>query len=114
MKDAPKNYQLKKADDAGYPRHERDDSVKYRTTFTEVIKNVLPTLPFREREILKLRYGIGTDHNYTLEEVGKVFKVTRERVRQIEARAIRLLQHPVRARKLGNFLEKLKEYDKKT
>ncbi|MDF1702422.1 MAG: RNA polymerase sigma factor RpoD [Planctomycetota bacterium] len=69
------------------------------------IDQVLQTLTFREREIIKLRYGIGDGYTYTLEEVGKIFKVTRERVRQIEAKAVRKLQHPVRARKLEGFLE---------
>lgn len=61
---------------------------------------VIATLTYREREILKLRYGIGDGYTYTLEEVGKIFKVTRERVRQVEAKAVRKLQHPVRFRKL--------------
>ena len=52
-----------------------------------------------------LGYGIGDGYTYTLEEVGRIFKVTRERVRQVEAKAIRKLQHPVRARKLQGFLE---------
>jgi DNA-directed RNA polymerase sigma subunit (sigma70/sigma32) len=55
--------------------------------------------------IVKLRYGIGDGYTYTLEEVGRIFKVTRERVRQVEAKAIRKLQHPVRARKLEGFLD---------
>ncbi|HRX85607.1 MAG TPA: RNA polymerase sigma factor RpoD [Phycisphaerae bacterium] len=69
------------------------------------IEEVLKTLTYREREIIKLRYGIGDGYTYTLEEVGKIFKVTRERVRQVEAKAIRKLQHPVRSRKLEGFLE---------
>ena len=69
------------------------------------IDQVLKTLTYREREIIKLRYGIGDGYTYTLEEVGKIFKVTRERVRQVEAKAIRKLQHPVRARKLEGFLD---------
>jgi RNA polymerase primary sigma factor len=69
------------------------------------IEEVLKTLTYREREILKLRYGIGDGYTYTLEEVGKIFKVTRERVRQVEAKAIRKLQHPVRSRKLEGFLD---------
>ncbi len=73
----------------------------------EKIEAVLQTLSFREREIIKLRYGIGTGYTYTLEEVGRIFKVTRERVRQIEAKAIRKLQHPIRSRKLEGFLEGL-------
>jgi RNA polymerase primary sigma factor len=52
---------------------------------------VLDTLSFREREIIKLRYGIGDGYTYTLEEVGRIFKVTRERVRQIEASALEQL-----------------------
>jgi RNA polymerase primary sigma factor len=69
------------------------------------IEQVLKTLTYREREIIKLRYGIGDGYTYTLEEVGRIFKVTRERVRQVEAKAIRKLQHPVRARKLQGFVE---------
>ncbi|MHC4624371.1 MAG: RNA polymerase sigma factor RpoD [Planctomycetota bacterium] len=71
----------------------------------ERIDTVLKTLSYREREIIKLRYGIGDGYTYTLEEVGRIFKVTRERVRQVEAKAIRKLQHPVRARKLEGFLD---------
>ncbi|MHC5021159.1 MAG: RNA polymerase sigma factor RpoD [Planctomycetota bacterium] len=74
----------------------------------EKIEQVLQTLTFREREIIKLRYGIGDGYTYTLEEVGRIFKVTRERVRQIEAKAVRKLQHPVRSRKLEGFLESAK------
>jgi len=69
------------------------------------IEGVLKTLTYREREIIKLRYGIGDGYTYTLEEVGRIFKVTRERVRQVEAKAIRKLQHPVRARKLQGFVD---------
>ena len=72
----------------------------------ERIEEVLKTLTYREREIIKLRYGIGDGYTYTLEEVGRIFKVTRERVRQVEAKAIRKLQHPVRARRLEGFLER--------
>jgi len=71
----------------------------------ERIDSVLKTLSYREREIIKLRYGIGDGYTYTLEEVGRIFKVTRERVRQVEAKAIRKLQHPVRARKLEGFMD---------
>jgi len=76
---------------------------------TEMLKDkidsVLKTLTYREREIIKLRYGLGDGYTYTLEEVGRIFKVTRERVRQIEAKAVRKLQHPVRSRQLQGFLE---------
>jgi RNA polymerase primary sigma factor len=71
----------------------------------ERIDVVLKTLSYREREIIKLRYGIGDGYTYTLEEVGRIFKVTRERVRQVEAKAIRKLQHPVRSRHLEGFLD---------
>ncbi len=73
----------------------------------EKIEDVLSSLTHREREIIKLRYGIGDGYTYTLEEVGRIFKVTRERVRQIEAKAIRKLQHPTRARRLEGFLEEV-------
>uniref|UniRef100_A0A7C4QGF2 RNA polymerase sigma factor SigA n=1 Tax=Schlesneria paludicola TaxID=360056 RepID=A0A7C4QGF2_9PLAN len=71
------------------------------------IEAVLKTLTYREREIIKLRYGLGDGYTYTLEEVGRIFKVTRERVRQIEAKAVRKLQHPVRSRQLKGFLDQL-------
>jgi RNA polymerase primary sigma factor len=71
----------------------------------ERIEEVLSTLTFREREIVKLRYGIGDGYTYTLEEVGRIFRVTRERVRQIEAKAVRKLRHPVRARQLASFID---------
>lgn len=76
------------------------DTLKHR------IEQVLKSLTYREREIIKLRYGIGDGYTYTLEEVGRIFKVTRERVRQVEAKAIRKLQHPVRSRKLAGFLDR--------
>jgi RNA polymerase primary sigma factor len=71
------------------------------------IDTVLSTLTYREREIIKLRYGLGDGYTYTLEEVGRIFNVTRERVRQIEAKAVRKLQHPVRSRKLEGFIDSL-------
>ncbi len=73
------------------------------------IDNVLKTLTYREREIIKLRYGLGDGYTYTLEEVGRIFKVTRERVRQIEAKAVRKLQHPVRSRQLEGFLDGIRK-----
>ena len=73
------------------------------------INDVLKTLTYREREILKLRYGIGDGYTYTLEEVGRIFKVTRERVRQVESKAIRKLQHPVRRRRLSSFIDQHEE-----
>ena len=86
---------------------ERQESPSESAT-SEMLRNrigdVLRTLTYREREILKLRYGIGDGYTYTLEEVGRIFKVTRERVRQVESKAIRKLQHPVRRQRLANFL----------
>jgi len=73
------------------------------------IDAVLNTLTYREREIIKLRYGLGDGYTYTLEEVGRIFNVTRERVRQIEAKAVRKLQHPVRSRQLEGFVDSLPE-----
>ena len=69
------------------------------------IDHLLKTLTYREREIIRLRYGLGDGYTYTLEEVGRIFKVTRERVRQIEAKAVRKLQHPVRSGQLAGFLQ---------
>ena len=66
---------------------------------------MLKTLTYREREILKLRYGIGDGYTYTLEEVGKIFSVTRERVRQIESKAVQKLQQPFRSKRLSSFLD---------
>ena len=85
-------------------------STATQSMLKERIDHVLKTLSYREREIIKLRYGIGDGYTYTLEEVGRIFKVTRERVRQVEAKAIRKLQHPVRARKLEGFLDHNKHY----
>lgn len=72
------------------------------------LESVLQTLSYREREIIRLRYGLKTGYSYTLEEVGRIFNVTRERVRQIEAKAVRKLQHPVRSRKIEGFLGALR------
>jgi RNA polymerase primary sigma factor len=69
------------------------------------INKVLKTLSYREREIIKLRYGLGDGYSYTLEEVGLIFKVTRERIRQIEAKAVRKLQQPSRSQELVGFLD---------
>ncbi len=68
------------------------------------IDTLLKSLTFREREIIRLRYGLVDGYSYTLEEVGRIFKVTRERVRQIEAKAVSKLQNPVRAEQLSGYL----------
>jgi RNA polymerase primary sigma factor len=71
----------------------------------EQMDGVLNTLTEREEKVLRLRFGIGDGYPRTLEEVGQIFNVTRERVRQIEAKALRKLRHPTRARKLNSFME---------
>ena len=76
-----------------------------RDHLKEMIGQVLEGLNYREREILRLRYGLADGYAYTLEEVGKIFSVTRERVRQIEAKAVRKLQHPIRCRSLTGFVD---------
>jgi len=69
------------------------------------IDELLKTLTFREREIIRLRYGLVDGYSYTLEECGRIFKVTRERVRQIEAKAVAKLQSPSRADRLSSYLK---------
>jgi len=71
----------------------------------EQMDDVLNSLTEREEKVLRLRFGIGDGYPRTLEEVGQIFNVTRERVRQIEAKALRKLRHPTRSRKLKNFLD---------
>ena len=71
------------------------------------IEEAMETLNYREREILRLRYGLADGYAYTLEEVGKIFSVTRERVRQIESKAVRKLQQPYRCRSLVSFVDGL-------
>ena len=71
----------------------------------EQVEEVLNTLTDRERRVLELRFGLLDGRSRTLEEVGRDFGVTRERIRQIEAKALRKLRHPSRSRKLKDFLE---------
>ncbi len=71
----------------------------------EQLKSVLNTLPAREQKVLKMRFGLEDGYVHTLEEVGYVFQVTRERIRQIEAKALRRLRHPSRSKKLKDYLE---------
>jgi RNA polymerase primary sigma factor len=85
----------------------RPDKAASNEMLREKIDLLLKTLTYREREIIRLRYGLGDGYTYTLEEVGRIFKVTRERVRQIEAKAVRKLQHPVRSKQLEGFLERI-------
>jgi len=72
---------------------------------TEQIKSVLNTLPAREQKVLRMRFGLDDGYSHTLEEVGYVFQVTRERIRQIEAKALRRLRHPSRSKKLKDYID---------
>ncbi|MDR4508400.1 MAG: sigma-70 family RNA polymerase sigma factor [Candidatus Brocadiaceae bacterium] len=76
-----------------------------QTLLREQLQKILDTLSHRESEVIKLRFGIGDGDTYSLEEIGKRFNITRERIRQIESLALRKLQHPVRSRKLEGFLD---------
>ena len=87
-------------------RHGEPSNGLAQEMLREKLEQVLRTLSYREREIIKLRYGIGDGYTYTLEEVGRIFKVTRERVRQVETKALRKLQHPLRSRRLEGFVDR--------
>jgi RNA polymerase primary sigma factor len=78
-----------------------------RQMLRDKIDHVLKSLTYREREIIKLRYGLGDGYSYTLEETGRIFKVTRERIRQIESKALKKLQHHTRSNHLRGFVEAL-------
>jgi RNA polymerase primary sigma factor len=80
------------------------DAASYQM-LRESMEDVLSSLSEREREVLRLRFGLEDGRSRTLEEVGKQFNVTRERIRQIEAKALRKLRHPSRSRKLRDYLE---------
>lgn len=86
-------------------RHSDPLTEMHRNALRELLNQALAVLSFREREILRLRFGLADGYTYTLEEVGRIFSVTRERVRQIEAKAVRKLQHPVRSKQLSGFLD---------
>ncbi|GMO47848.1 MAG: hypothetical protein Ta2B_30010 [Termitinemataceae bacterium] len=75
------------------------------TMLQEQLFSVLATLPPREQEVLKMRFGLDDGYSLTLEEVGLCFNVTRERIRQIEAKALRRLRHPIRSKKLKGFVD---------
>ena len=75
------------------------------TLLKEQLSEVLSTLTPREERVLRLRFGLEDGRSRTLEEVGEVFNVTRERIRQIEAKALRKLRHPSRSKKLKDYLD---------
>jgi RNA polymerase primary sigma factor len=75
-----------------------------REMLREQVQNALAALTDREREVLELRYGLVDGKDHTLEEVGQYFNVTRERIRQIEAKALRKLRHPTRSHQLREYL----------
>jgi len=85
------------------PIGEEEDS--HLGDLAEQTRKVLATLTPREEKVLRMRFGIGEKADHTLEEVGQDFAVTRERIRQIEAKALRKLRHPTRSRKLKNFID---------
>jgi RNA polymerase primary sigma factor len=86
--------------------HERGPTeITDQQLLREEIRKVLGQLTVRERQVIELRFGLIDDHDHTLEEVGKKLKVTRERVRQIEERAIRKLRHPQASRILKDYLD---------
>ena len=99
------------SEDASFSEFVEDVGVASPTASTthgllrDRIESLLKTLTYREREIVRLRYGLTDGYTYTLEEVGRIFRVTRERVRQIEAKAVKKLQHPVRSRQLESFMQ---------
>ena len=76
-----------------------------QSNLRETTTRVLASLTPREERVLRMRFGIGMNTDHTLEEVGQQFSVTRERIRQIEAKALRKLKHPSRSRKLGKLFE---------
>ena len=76
-----------------------------QSNLRETTTRVLASLTPREERVLRMRFGIGMNTDHTLEEVGQQFSVTRERIRQIEAKALRKLKHPSRSRKLRSFLD---------
>ncbi len=84
---------------------ESPDTVTTQIMLKEQLLQVLDTLTPREQQVLRLRFGLDDGRTRTLEEVGNVFDVTRERIRQIEAKALRKLKHPSRSRKLKDYLE---------
>ncbi len=93
------------SDFIGDQSHPPPYSLASKEMLKEQVASVLQHLPYREREIIKLRYGLGDGHTYTLQDIGKIFDISRERVRQIEKNALRKLRHPKRSRELEDFTQ---------
>lgn len=93
----------------GHEQNPADSAM--RQMLRDKIDHVLKSLTYREREIIKLRYGLGDGYSYTLEETGRIFKVTRERIRQIESKALKKLQHHTRSDHLKGFVDALLPVD---
>ena len=96
----PLEYMYNLADTARPTAEDELSAKELKSTITEALSTLTP----REERVLRKRFGIGLPTDYTLEEIGKEFSVTTERIRQIEAKALRKLKHPSRARKLRSFL----------
>jgi RNA polymerase primary sigma factor len=79
------------------------DDMAMNQNLTEITRQVLKSLTPREEKVLRMRFGIGERRDHTLEEIGQDFDVTRERIRQIEAKALRKLRHPSRSKQLRSF-----------
>jgi RNA polymerase primary sigma factor len=86
-------------------RHPRPEKAAHLNLLREKVRQEVKGLPVREQEVLQLRFGLGSDRPRTLEEVAKVFQVSRERIRQIENNALELLRHPIRARRLSGLVD---------
>jgi RNA polymerase primary sigma factor len=86
-------------------RNPRPEKAAHLSLLREKVREEVKGLPAREQEVLQLRFGLGSDRPRTLEEVAKVFQVSRERIRQIENNALELLRHPIRARRLSGLVE---------
>src|SRR6266536_831184 len=87
----------------------RSHDVTSFSLLKEKLDDVLTSISQRERKILEMRFGLVDGYGYTLEEIGKIYNVTRERIRQIEAKALRKLRHPTRIHHLQGFLESKEE-----
>jgi RNA polymerase primary sigma factor len=81
-----------------------EDAIDHHA-LSDRINSLIETLSYRDQEIIRLRYGLGDGHSYTLEEVARIFNLTRERVRQLEHRALRKLRMPMNCNQLVEFLD---------